>query len=186
MCSRADERIKYIISECPKLAQREYKRRHDWVGRRIHWEICRANGIHVRSKWYEHQPEAVIENDSCKILWDFTVQRDHFITARKLDRIFINIKHNECQINDFAIPYDTKVDDKEVEKIEKYLDLVRELKKVWNMKVIVVPLVTGALGTPAKELEKRLRTISIETKITELQKTFLIHTSKILRQVIEV
>ena len=54
------------------------------------------------------------------------------------------------------------------------------------MKVIVVPLVTGALGTPAKELEKRLRTISIETKITELQKTFLIHTSKILRQVIEV
>ena len=47
MCSRADERIKYIISECPKLAQRQYKRRHDWVGRRIHWEICRANGIHV-------------------------------------------------------------------------------------------------------------------------------------------
>ena len=185
-CSRAVETINHIVSECPKLAQREYKRRHDWVGRRIHWEICRANGIHVRSKWYEHQPEAVIENDSCKILWDFTVQRDHFITARKFDRIFINIKHNECQINDFAIPYDTKVDDKEVEKIEKYLDLVRELKKVWNMKVIVVPLVTGALGTPAKELEKRLRTISIETKITELQKTFLIHTSKILRQVIEV
>ena len=186
MCSRADERIKYIVSECPKLAQREYKRRHDWVGRRIHWEICRANGIHVRSKWYEHQPEAVIENDSCKILWDFTVKADHFIIARRPDMVFIDKKHHEFQIIDFAIPYDTRVDSKEVEKIEKYLDLARELKKVWNMKVIVVPLVVGALGTPAKELEKRLKTIGIETKITELQKTVLIHTSRILRKVTEV
>ena len=33
-------------------------------------------------------------------------------------------------MTDFAIPFDTRVDDKEVEKIEKYLDLARELKKV--------------------------------------------------------
>ena len=111
---------------------------------------------------------------------------DHFITARWPDMIFIDKKHHECQIIDFAISYDTRVDDKEVEKIEKYLDLARELKKVSNMKVIMVPLVVGALGTPAKELEKRLKTIGIETKITELQKTVLIHTSRILRKVIEV
>ena len=74
ICSRTDETINHIVSECPKLAQREYKRRHDWVGRRIHWGICRASGIHVKSKWYEYQPKVVIENDSSKILWDFTVQ----------------------------------------------------------------------------------------------------------------
>ena len=140
----------------------------------------------LNQKWYEHQPEAVIENDSCKILWGFTVKTDHFITVRRPDMIFIDKKHHECQIIDFAIPYDTRVDDKEVEKIEKYLDLARELKKVWNMKVIVVPLVVGALRTPAKELEKRLKTFGIETKITELQKTVLIHTSRILQKVIEV
>ena len=74
MCCKTDETINHIVSECPKLAQREYKRRHDWVGRRIHWEICRASGVHVKSKWYEYQPKVVIENDSSKILWDFTVQ----------------------------------------------------------------------------------------------------------------
>ena len=74
--SRADETINHIVSECPKLVQTEYKRGHDWVGRLIHREICRANGIQVRSKWYEHQPEAVIENSSCKTFWDFTVQAD--------------------------------------------------------------------------------------------------------------
>ena len=145
--------------------------------------ICEANGIHVKSKWYEHQPQPVIENDSCKILWDFTIQTGHFITARRPD---IDKEHHECEITDFAIPYDTRVNDKEVEKIEKYLDLARELKKVWNMKVTVVPLVVEALGTPAKALEKRLKTIGIETKINELQKTVLIHTSRILRKVLEV
>ena len=94
--------------------------------------------------------------------------------------IFIDKKYHECQIIiDFAIPYDTRVDNKEVEKIEKYLDLARELKKVWNTKVIMVSLVVRALSTPAKERLKRLKTIGIETKITELPKTVLIHTSRI-------
>ena len=54
------------------------------------------------------------------------------------------------------------------------------------MKVIVVLLVVGALCTSAKALEKRLKTIGIEAKITELQKTVLIHTNRILRKVLEV
>ena len=29
MCSRADETIDHIVSECPKLARGEYKRRND-------------------------------------------------------------------------------------------------------------------------------------------------------------
>ena len=65
--------------------------------------------------------------------------------------IFIDKKHHECKTIDFAIPYDTRVDDKEIEKIEKYLHLTRKLKKLWNMKVTVVSLVLGVLGTPAKD-----------------------------------
>ena len=52
MSSRPDETINYIAIGYPKLAQREYKRRHDCMGRRMHWEICGLNGIHVKSKWY--------------------------------------------------------------------------------------------------------------------------------------
>ena len=51
--------------------------------------------------------------------------------------IFIDKEHRKCQ-TDFAIPYNTTVDEKDVEKIEKYLDLAAELMKVWNMKVTVV------------------------------------------------
>ena len=31
----------HIISECSKLAQSESKARHDWVGKVIHWEMCK-------------------------------------------------------------------------------------------------------------------------------------------------
>ena len=41
LCSDRDETINHIISECSKLAQREYRARHDWVGKVIHWEMCK-------------------------------------------------------------------------------------------------------------------------------------------------
>ena len=41
LCSDRDETINHIISECSKLAQKEYKARHDWVSKVIHWEICK-------------------------------------------------------------------------------------------------------------------------------------------------
>ena len=64
--------------------------------------------------------------------------------------IVIDKEHQECQIIDFTTPYDTRVDGKEVKKIEKYLDLARELKKVWNMKVTLIPLVVGAPAISVK------------------------------------
>ena len=39
---------------------------------------------------------------------------------------------------------------KECEKKDKYLDLARELKKLWNMPVTIIPIVIGAFGTVTK------------------------------------
>ena len=41
LCCDRDETINHIISECSKLAQNEYKARYAWVGKVIHWEMCR-------------------------------------------------------------------------------------------------------------------------------------------------
>ena len=41
LCDDRDETINHIISECSKLAQKEYKTRHDWAGKVIHWEMCK-------------------------------------------------------------------------------------------------------------------------------------------------
>ena len=52
----------------------------------------------------------------------------------------------ECQIIDFAISGDRNIVIKEQEKIDKYQVLIIELQKVWNVKVVVIPVAIGALG----------------------------------------
>ena len=78
------------------------------------------------------------------------------------------------------------MDTKELEKIEHYQALAHELRKIWNMKVKVIPLVTGALATTPIKLRNWLNEIGIETQITELQKIALLHTPRILQKVLEV
>ena len=61
----------------------------------------------------------------------------------------------------FAVPADHKIKLEESKKRDKYLDLARELKKLWNMKVTVLPIVTHALGTVTKGLVKGLEDLEI-------------------------
>ena len=68
--------------------------------------------------------------------------------------IIVEKKSNKYQIIDFAVPYDTRVDEKEKEKIQKYRDLARELKKLWNKNVKVIPVIIGALGATPSRLTK--------------------------------
>ena len=41
LCDDKDETINLIIKECRKLAQKEYNTRHDWIGKVVHWELCK-------------------------------------------------------------------------------------------------------------------------------------------------
>ena len=58
---------------------------------------------------------------------------------------------------------------KESEKIDKYLDLARELKELWNMKMTVIPVVAGVLGTAPRNLETRLSKCEKELKPSRSQ-----------------
>ena len=60
-----------------------------------------------------HNPAPVLENDSHKLLWDFNIQTDHLIPARKLDLIIINEKMKICKTVDFAVPADPRINLKE-------------------------------------------------------------------------
>ena len=87
LCGDRDETINHIINECSKLAQKEYKTRHDWLGKVIHWEMWKKFEFDHTNKWYMHNPAPVIENDTHKLLWDFDIHTDHLISARRLDLI---------------------------------------------------------------------------------------------------
>ena len=62
-----DETINHIISECSKVAQKEYKTRHDWVGKVIYRELCKKLKRDHTNKWCMHNPAPVLENDTHKL-----------------------------------------------------------------------------------------------------------------------
>ena len=64
-----------------KQAGTEYKRRHDNVARIIHRALYIKYGFSTAERWYEHNPEKLLESHEVKIFWDFSVQTDHEIEA---------------------------------------------------------------------------------------------------------
>ena len=76
MCGQRGKTVQHIICECKKLAQREYKRRHDTVGKLVH-EYC---------------PEGPVEEDDVKLIWDINIHCDNAIEARRPDLILVDKK----------------------------------------------------------------------------------------------
>ena len=126
-----------------------------------------------------------MENDISTILWDFIINTDHVIHARRPDLVIKDKLENQCLIVDFAVSSDSRIETKEYEKLDKCQDLARELTELWNMNVRVIPIIVGALGTIPKDLHQQLKEIGIETKIVELQKTVILNSARILREVLE-
>ena len=86
---------------------------------------------------------------------------------------------------DFATLADLRVKLKENEKKDKYLDLARELKKLWKMKGTFVPIVIGAVGTVTKGLLKELEDLEIRGRVETTQTASSLRTARILRIVLE-
>ena len=75
-------------------------------------------------------PESVLKNETHKPLWDFEIQTDHLISARRPDQVIFTkkIKKRTCRIVDLVVPADHRVKLKESEKRDNYQDLAIELK----------------------------------------------------------
>ena len=117
-----------------------------------HWKLCGSYQLERAGKWYEHQPNGVIESDEVKILWDVNMQCDSLIECRP-DIVVVLEKKKECKIIDIAVPRGSRIVEKEIEKMEKYDDLKSEIKRMWAVrKNEVIPTLVGALGTICRKL----------------------------------
>ena len=70
-------------------------------------------------------------------------------------------------------------------KKDKYLDLARDLKKLWNMQMTIIAIVIGAFGTVTKGLLKGLEDLEVGGRVETIQTTSLLRTARILRKVLE-
>ena len=74
----------------------------DNLGKIVHWKLARKRNFEAGDKWYEHEPKSVLENEDYKILWNFSIQTDHVIEARRPDLVVVDKKERSCKIIDFG------------------------------------------------------------------------------------
>ena len=60
--------------------------------------------------------------------------------------MLINYKAQTGLIIDIAVLRDENIQDKKLEKIDKYQSLKIELEQLWKIKIMVIPVVVGPLG----------------------------------------
>ena len=62
----------------------------------------------------------------------------------------------------------------------------KELQKIWNVKVKIIPLVLGSLGAIPKQFCNRLMQICITAGTAQVQEIVLLGTARILRKVLDI
>ena len=179
-----------LVSACPfptaiiitSRAQKEYKTRHEWVDKLIHmglWKKLKFDHTNAQpsicpGKWDAQTPLR---------FWDTNRSPNLGQTTRPCNNHHKN--KITCRIMDFAAQVDQRVKLKETKKKDMYLDLARELKKLWNIKATIIPIVIGALSTVTIGLIQGLEDLEIRGWVETIQTTALLRSARILRRVLE-
>ena len=73
------------------------------MGKVIHWELCKKLKFDHMNKWYMHKPESVPENGKHKVLWDFEIQTDHKISARRTAQEIVKKKKTKKKLSNMRL-----------------------------------------------------------------------------------
>ena len=108
-----------------QISVKGYKNWYDFVEQVIDLGLCQK----FKFKWLMHSPESVLENETQDPLWDFEIQTDHLISAKRQHLLIIYKKTNICLKVDLSLPAEQRRKLKESETRDKNLDLAWKLKK---------------------------------------------------------
>lgn len=184
-CHLYQETIDHITGGCKLLAATEYTERHNNVAKIIHHAILRKhNLLHEDIPYYKYNPESIVENDEMKIYWDRAIHTDKTIAHNRPDITLINKNTKHTYLIDIAVPNDTNIENKEQEKITKYLPLAIEVKELWRQeKVTIIPAVISVTGITPYSLIKALNLLEIpESAHTMIQKSVILSTCSTVRK----
>ena len=118
-----------------------------------------------------HNLVSLLENETHKPLCDFDTNRSLYL--QQTTWTYNNQqKEKNMQNCGFAVPAGHRVKLKGIEKKNKYIDLTRELKKLWNMKVTIILIIIGAF-TVTKWLIQGLEDLVITERAETTQTTAL-------------
>ena len=108
------------------------------------------------------------------------------IKAKKPYIVVLNKSKRSCAIINIAIPGDIGVSEKEKKKTERYQELKREIKRMWNIRSIkVISVEVGVLCSTSMMLKNYIGELGVVISTALLQQMELIEIVCILREVLD-
>ena len=167
------------------LAKREYFTRHNNICKYLHYKIMNHYQVKTGDNWFHHEPDDVVLNDKCEIIYDQVIATTRPVGANRPDIIVKDKTTKKALIIDVSCPVDTNIGKKEREKVGKYAGLKGELQRMWGMKAEIVPIIVGGLGAITKNLGDELTKVPGHPDLFMCQKICLLGSKKILQDVLK-
>lgn len=187
MCGEYEESLDHIMAGCPVMAHKQYLDRHNKAACIIHQELrVKFMGLQERVPYYKYDPAPVCEDEEVRLYWNRPIVTDKTI-SNNIPDIVLTLKNERITyVIDIAVPLPANIIKTHREKINKYLPLADEIKKMWRMdKVQVIPIVIGCTGEIPKSLWKSLEDLQLDRELyTPIQRAVLLHTCHVVRRVL--
>ena len=192
LCREQKEMVEHLIAGCKKIAKSEYLTRHNRA--LMVMAVACAKEYHLvkkKVKWYKERwtRGRILKNAIAKLVWDFEFNLRKSTTARRPDLILEDKEKKYVWICDMACPQEISIVEKRNEKQTKYRQLTFELReRRVRDNIVVVPIMTGALGGGVKETIQQIERIFGKGDwgmiVGEMQKTTLMDSESIICKVL--
>ena len=121
-------------------------------------------------------PEKVSTSTN-EMLWDVETDKEVIKEIKEKDG-------RKWYFVDVTVLQDHHVVMKQNEKTDKHLELAKKARTENQMKVVIIPIIIGAMGKTPKRLKNHISTLGIPDTVGSAQTSVLIRTKKLLRNVL--
>ena len=118
-------------------------------------------------------PEKVSTSTN-EILWDVETDKEAIKEIKEKDA-------RKWYFVDVTVLQDHHVVMKQNEKTDKHLELAKKARTENQMKVVIIPIIIGAMGKTPKRLKNHISTLGMPDTVGSAQTSVLIRTKKLLR-----
>ena len=119
------------------------------------------------------------------IYWDWVWTTPAEVRFYRPDVVVVNRKEKIWTIVEFSVPLDHNIVTKQIWKVEKYQVLAAHFRKMHKgIQTKIIPVVVGAFGMIPERLPGYLKDLGIPDVVGGLQKTALLGTQRILKNVL--
>lgn len=188
-CKKDEETTMHLLAACSKYAPNLYISRHDMALKVVYYHLRYEYKIDENKvpPFKEKVLPAVVSNDLVKIFWNFPFSTTAQIAANRPDMVVMLLQTKEMYVVEMSCPAERNITGKELEKRNKYRDLLFQLRLSYpGFKIHFIPLIIGVCGGISKSLIEGIKSLKIKLTtakniVHEMQKYVLLGSLRVLR-----